>query len=286
MAKDITQRIKHLYPKLSKGHKRIAALILRDHDRLFNVSALALAREAGVSSSTVMRFVAVLGYDKYSEFQTAIRDMVKVDIRFKQHIDLAKKQFARGDILKNVLESDIKKLQNVEKRLSRNDFKSFVYSILTAKRVFVIGSKSAEGIAQILTYNLSLLLDNVVPLKLSSSAELLKDIYSIGSKDVFIAIYFPKYSNEILTGAKYCKKKQTNILAITDSASSPLIEYADNTIITETDMGQFTDSMVASLSIINAIVVQVSFEREKQLLSKFTDIEKIWREYGAYPTTK
>lgn len=283
MAKDIGQRIKHIYPKLTKGQKRIAALILRNHDELFNVSALSLAREAGVSQSTVMRFVAVLGYDKYSEFQNAIREMVKVDIRFKEHLDLTRKQFAKGDILKNVLETDIKKIQNVIDRLSRNDFRRFVHSIMEAKRVFIIGSKSAEGIAQILAYNLSLIMDGVVLLKLSSAAELLKDIYSIGKDDIFLPISFPRYSSEIITGAKYAYDKLATVLAITDSASSELIEHADNVIVTETDIGQFTDSMVAALSIVNAIVVQISYERTRALTTKFNNLEKVWREYGAYP---
>lgn len=283
MAKDIAQRIRRIYPKLTKGQKRIAALILREYDQLFNVSALSLAREAKVSQSTVMRFAAILGYDKYSEFQNAIQEMVKVDVRFNEHLDLTRKQFAKGDMLKNVLETDIQKIQNIIDRLSRNDFRRFVHSIMEAKRVYIIGSKSAEGIAQILAYNLSLIIDDVVLLKLSSAAELLKDIYSIKRDEIFLAISFPRYSNEIITAAKYANDKMATTLAITDSASSELIEHADNVIVTETDMGQFTDSMVAALSIVNAIVVQISYERSKILRTKFNNLEKVWREYGAYP---
>lgn len=283
MAKDIVQRIRRIYPKLTKGQKRIAALVLREYDQLFNVSALSLAREAKVSQSTVMRFVAILGYDKYSEFQNAIQEMVKVDVRFNEHLDLTRKQFAKGDMLKNVLETDIQKIQNIIDRLSRNDFRRFVHSIMEAKRVYIIGSKSAEGIAQILAYNLSLIIDDVVLLKLSSAAELLKDIYSIKRDEIFLAISFPRYSNEIITAAKYANDKMATTLAITDSASSELIEHANNVIVTETDMGQFTDSMVAALSIVNAIVVQISYERSKILRTKFNNLEKVWREYGAYP---
>lgn len=282
MATDISQRIKHLYPTLSKGHKKIATIVLRDSNKAAYSTALRLARLADVSESTVIRFADVLGYDGYSEFQHAIQELVKSNMTLNQRIEISKKRLGQGDILQNVLESDIKKIKDTLDYLDRDTFRNSVDAILRAKRIYVMGARSAESLARLFSYNLSLIFDNVIFIQPSSASEVFEQLFSVNKQDVVIAFSFPRYSTKIMNGAKFARKKSAEVIAFTDSVNSPLADYASYLITAESDMASFMDSLVAPLSIVNAMIVEITRRKEKELRSRFDSLEKIWDEYDVY----
>lgn len=286
MATDISQRIKHLYPTLSKGHKKIATIILRDSNKAAYATALHLARLADVSESTVIRFADVLGYDGYSEFQHAIQELVKTNMTLNQRIEITKTRLGQGDILQNVLESDIKKIKDTLEYLDRETFKAAVDAILRAKRIYVMGARSAECLARLFSYNLSLIFDNVIFIQPSSASEVFEQLFSVNKHDLVIAFSFPRYSTKIMNAAKFARKKSAEVLAFTDSTTSPLADHADYLITAESDMASFMDSLVAPLSIINAMIVEITRRKEKELRSRFDSLEKIWDEYDVYTKRK
>ncbi len=286
MATDISQRIRHLYPTLSKGHKKIATIILRDSNKAAYATALHLARLADVSESTVIRFADVLGYDGYSEFQHAIQDLVKTNMTLNQRIEITKNRLGQGDILQNVLESDIKKIKDTLDYFDRETFKASVDAILRAKRIYVMGARSAECLARLFSYNLSLIFDYVIFIQPSSASEVFEQLFSVNKQDLVIAFSFPRYSTKIMNAAKYARKKSAEVLAFTDSETSPLADYASYLITAESDMASFMDSLVAPLSIINAMIVEITHRKEKELRSRFDSLEKIWDEYDVYTKRK
>ena len=282
MGYDISERIKKSYHNFSKGQKKISAAILNDYDKAAYMTAAKLGRMVGVSESTVVRFANELGYNGYSDFQKAVQELVRTKLTPNQRIEVTKQRLAGGDILENVSNSDISKIRNSFERLDRDAFYSACDSITRAKRIFIMGVRSSEALAIILKHNLSLIFDNVTMVTPSSTAEVFEQIFSIGKDDVLISFSFPRYSSKIVNAVKFANQKGAQVVGITDSKSSPLAEHATYLLTAQSDMASFMDSLVAPLSIINAIIVQITSKREALIRERFDRLEKIWDEYNVY----
>ena len=187
-----------------------------------------------------------------------------------------------GDILENVMESDINKIRYTLERINRDDFYKSVDAILSAKTIYVMGARSAESLAQVLKYNLSLIFDNVKFVKPSSTAEVFEQMISISEDDILIAFSFPRYSSKMVSAVKYASNNGAKVVVFTDSNISPLAEHATYLLTAQSDMASFMDSLVAPISIINAIIVEITRRREKEITRRFDKLEKVWDEYQVY----
>ena len=282
MATDISQRIRNLYSTFSKGQKKIANAILNDYDKAVYMTAAKLGSLVGVSESTVVRFANELGFDGYSEFQRAVQELVRTKLTPNQRIEVTKQRLGTGDILENVMESDISKIRYTLDRIDRATFYQAVEAILSAENIYVMGARSTESLALVLKYNLSLIFDNVKFIQPTSTAEVFEQMFSIGEKDVLIAFSFPRYSSKMVSAVKYANQNGANVVVFTDSEISPLAEYATSLITAQSDMASFMDSLVAPISIINAIIVEITRKREKEITERFDKLEKVWDEYEVY----
>ena len=282
MAADISQRIRNSYATFSKGQKKIANAILNDYDKAAYMTASRLGIFVGVSESTVVRFAYELGFEGYSEFQRAVQELVRTKLTPNQRIEVTKKRLGGGDILENVMESDISKIRYTLDRINRDAFFKAVESILSAKRIYVMGARSAEPIAKLLKYNLSMIFDNVEFITPNSTAEVLEQMFSISEDDVLIAFSFPRYSSKMVSAVKYAAQNNAKVVVFTDSDISPIAEYATCLLTAQSDMASFMDSFVAPMSIINAIIVEITNRREKEITERFDKLEKVWDEYEVY----
>ena len=282
MATDISQRIKNVFQTLSKGQKKIANTILHDYDKVAYLTASKLARVANVSESTVVRFAGALGYEGYSELQRAVQELVRTRLTPNQRIEITKKRIGSHDIFESVMESDISKIRYTLENLDREVFKNSVDAILKAKTVYITGARSSEPIARLLHHNLSLIFDNVRFITPTSSAEVFEQMYSVSEQDCVIAFSFPRYSSKMVNCVKYAKSNNASVVVFTDSDISPLAEFSDYLITAQSDMASFMDSLVAPLSIVNAIVVEITRRKEDEITKRFDRLEKIWDEYEVY----
>lgn len=282
MAADIAQRIRNVYSSLSKGHKKIANAVLNDYDKVAYLTAARLANMVGVSESTVVRFAGELGFEGYSEFQHAVQELVRIKLTPNQRIEVTKKRMGAGDILENVMLSDIDKIRFTLERLDRRTFNESVDAILGAKNIYITGARSSEPLARILSYNLSMIFDNVKFVVPTSSAEVFEQMFSISEEDTVIAFSFPRYSIKMVNAVKYARQNGAKVVVFTDSEISPLAEYANYLITAQSDMASFMDSLVAPLSIINAIIVEITRKKEAEITERFDKLEKIWDEYDVY----
>ena len=282
MATDISQRIRKIHSTLSKGHKKIANAILNDYDKAAYLTASRLGKMVGVSESTVVRFANELGFEGYSEFQKAVQELVRIKLTPNQRIEITKQRIGKADILESVMESDINKIRYTLDRLDRKVFNDSVNAILTAKRVFITGARSTEHLARLLSYNLSMIFDNVKFITPASSSEVFEQMLSIGEDDTLIAFSFPRYSSKIVNAVKFAKNNGAKVVSFTDSDISPLAEHSDYLITAQSDMASYMDSLVAPLSIINAIIVEITRRKEEEIIKRFDKLEKIWDEYDVY----
>ena len=282
MPKDISTRLKDYFPSFSKGQKKIAKAILEEYDKCAYMTASKLGRYVGVSESTVVRFAYSLGFDGYSEFQRAVQELVKTKLTPNQRIEITKQRIGEGDILENVAESDISKIRTTFEQLDRQSFFNACDAILGAKRIYVMGSRSTEPLAMVLKYNLSLIFDNVILVEPKSTAEVFEQMFSINSDDVIIAFSFPRYSSKMVSGVRFAKQNKAKVIVCTDSNNSPLAAHATFLLTAQSDMASFMDSLVAPISIINAIIVEITNRREGRIRDRFDRLEKIWDEYNVY----
>ena len=282
MATDISQRIRNAYPTFSKGQKKIANAILHEYDKAAYMTAAKLGIYVGVSESTVVRFANELGFDGYSSFQRAVQELVRTKLTPNQRIEVTKKRMGSGDVIENVMESDINKIRYTLDRIDRTHFLGAVESILKAKNIYVMGARSSEPLALVLKYNLSLIFDNVKFVKPTSTAEVFEQMFSIGQDDVLIAFSFPRYSMKMVNAVKYARQNGANIIVFTDSDISPIAEYATYLLTAQSDMASFMDSFVAPMSIINAMIIHITHKREREITARFDKLEQVWDEYGVY----
>ena len=282
MAADISERIRAIYSTLSKGQKKIANAVLNDYDKVAYLTAAKLGNLVGVSESTVVRFADELGFEGYSQFQLAVQELVRIKLTPNQRIEITKQRIGRGDVIDNVMESDINKIKYTLERLDRKAFTDAVDSIISARTIYITGARSSEPIARHLSYNLSLIFDNVKFIVPTSSSEVFEQMYSINEEDVVIAFSFPRYSSKMINGIKFATQKNAKVVVFTDSDVSPLVEFSDCVLIAQSDMASFMDSLVAPLSIINAIIIEITARREKEITERFDALEKLWDEYEVY----
>ncbi len=282
MEPDILQKIDNVTEKLSKSQKKLADAIKEDYDKVAYLTASKLGEMVGVSESTVVRFASVLGFDGYPELQRAVQELVRMKLTPNQRIEITKMRFGHSDILESVMESDINRIRFTYETLDREGFYRSVDAILGAKNVYVLGARSTEFLAKLLAYNLGLIMDNVRFVVPTSSAEVFEQMFSVGEQDTVIAFSFPRYSSKIVNAARFAKNNKATVVAFTDSDTSPLAEHADYLITAQSDMASYMDTLVAPLSIINAIIVEITSKKGEEITARFDALEKIWDEYDVY----
>ncbi len=266
----------------SKGQKRIARYITEQYDKAAFMTANRLGKTVGVSESTVVRFAVDLGFDGYPSMQKAMREMVLNRLTSVQRIEVANDRFGDQDVVSMVLHSDMEKLRQTGETLDRQQFQTAVNAILRAKRVYIIGVRSAAPLANFLGYYLNYMFNNVHVVSGVGVGEMFERIVGVNSEDVVVAFSFPRYSSSTTKGAQYARSAGARVIGITDSALSPLGQCSDCVLLAKSDMVSLVDSLVAPLSVVNAMIVAVAAKKEKELSKTFSDLERIWDEYNVY----
>lgn len=279
---DLLVRLNKNYKTLSKGQKQLAAYITENYDRAAFITASKMGRIVGVSESTVVRFAYALGYDGYPELQKSLQELIRNKLTSVQRIQLTG-DLQPNDVLRSVLKSDVSNIRATIDSIDNASFNTAINALLEAKKVYIVGLMSAAPLAQFLAYYLGFVMDNVVTVS-GAMGNIYEDIFRIGSEDVCIGISFPRYSNRTIDALDFARSKGATIIAITDSVSSPIAEKAEHALIARSDMAGFADSLVAPLSLINAIIVACSLRRREQVSSTLSQLEGIWGSHGVYVT--
>ncbi len=282
MSHDILSILQEKQSTFSKGQKRIAHYITEEYDKAAFMTANRLGKTVGVSESTVVRFAVDLGFDGYPSMQKAMREMVLNRLTSVQRLEVANTRLGDQDVVSMVLHSDMEKLRQTDEMVSREEFRAAVDAILKAKRLYILGVRSVAPLANFLGYYLNYMFNNVHVISGASAGEMFERIVGVNSGDVVIAFSFPRYSASTTKGAKYCRSAGATVIGITDSKLSPLGSNSDRVLIAKSDMVSLVDSLVAPLSLVNALIVAVAAQREKELSQTFANLERIWDEYDVY----
>lgn len=282
MSQDFMSRLQEQLPSFSKNQKIIARFILDSYDRAAFMTANRLGKAVGVSESTVVRFAVELGYDGYPSMRKAMQEMVVNRLTSVQRLEVAHNTIADQDILSLVLQADMDKLRKTSETVDRAEFQAAVDAILSAKKVYVLGVRSAAPLANFLGYYLNYMFHNVRIVTASGTNEMFEQIVGVGPEDAVVAFSFPRYSSTTAKGAKYCRSTGATVVGLTDNCQSPLGQNCDHVLLAKSDMVSLVDSLVAPLSVTNALIVALAAKREKELSKTFNDLEHIWEEYKVY----
>lgn len=278
---NLLARIQHKADSFSKGQKRIAQFICEQYDKAAYYTAAKLGKTVGVSESTVVRFARQLGYNGYPDMQKEIRLMIRTKLTAPQRIEVALDRMG-GDVLQSVLEADVANIRASLAEIDREEFSKIADEIVNAKRIYVLGVRSSASLASFMSFYLNLISPDVIHVQSATASELFEQIFRIEKGDVLIAICFPRYSTRTLKAIDYAKSRGAAVVGITDSTSSPIAQASDMTLVARSDMASFVDSLVAPLSVINALLVAISMRKEKEVVKTFESLEKIWDEYEVY----
>lgn len=286
MNKNLLVLMEERMPEFSKGQKRIARYILDHYDKAAYMTASRLGSIVEVSESTVVRFAIEVGFDGYPEMQRALQELIRTRLTAVQRVDVTNSLIGEDDVLDKVLGSDADKIRRTLDEIDRKSFDEAVEKIVAARSIYIIGVRSSSTLAGFLNFNFRMILDNVKFVQTTSGSEIFEQIMSIGPEDVLIAISFPRYSKRIINAVEYATGAGADVISITDSRQSPIAAGADQLLLARSDMVSFVDSLVAPLSIINAIIVAVARKKPDDVRERLEKLEHIWDEYDVYDKTQ
>ena len=279
---DLITKIQSELPGFSKGQKQIARFILEHYDKAAFMTASRLGVTVGVSESTVVRFATELGYDGYPHLQRALQEMIRNKLTSVQRMEVAGDRMGGRDVLQTVLHADTDMIRVTLDEIDRDAFQGAVDALMGAKRIYILGVRSSSALASFLGFYFNLLVENVTLVHTNSVSEIFEQVLRVGPGDVLFGISFPRYSKRTLSAMKYARDRGARVIALTDSQLSPLARVADHVLLARSDMASFVDSLVAPLSVINALIVAVGMSRRDEIEQTFNKLERIWEEYDVY----
>ena len=280
-SKDLMRLIQGKFIRLSKGQKLIAEYILKNYDKAAFMTAAKLGVSVGVSESTVVRFANELGFSGYPKLQKALQELIKNKLTTVQRLELRNDYFSDGDALKGVLKADMENIRATLEKINENVFEDVVKSIFEAKRIYIIGLRSSTALSEFLGFYLNIILQNVKVVSYGIS-DVFEQMINVSEGDLVIGIGFPRYAAKTIDALAFSRDRGAKVVALTDSLLSPLATKADYTLIAQSNMASFVDSLVAPLSVINALIIAVGMREKENISNVFAGLEEIWQNYNVY----
>ena len=266
--------------RLSKGHRRIIEYISAHYEKAVFMTASKLGEEVGVSESTVVRFALALGYDGYPKLQRVLKEIVRHRLTNVQRFEMAA-DLSSDEILRTVLKADMQNIRATIDTCDEQAFHQAVESILDARKLYILGMRSAAPLAQFMGHYLHYLFENLRIVGQGTN-DIFEQISRVGEGDVLFGISFPRYSRRTMEAMELAKKRGAKVIGLTDGPMSPLRGASTVCLTARTDMTSFVDSLAAPMTMINALIAALGMKRKTQLTEHFAMMEGVWDEFGVY----
>ena len=282
MSGDLLGSIGRMQSRFSKGQRLIAGYILEHYDKAAFMTAARLGNTVGISESTVVRFAVELGFDGYPQFQKALQEVVRNRLTSVQRMEASDVRIGSADVFDKVLQTDIDAIRTTLDELDKSRFYAAVADTISARKIYIMGIRSAAALAAFMDFYFMHIFENVRNVNTASTSIIFEQLMRIGPGDLFIGITFSRYSRRTFTAANFAKRQGAKVIAITDSLSAPISGVADHVLVSKSDMASFVDSLVAPLSVINALIVAIGLEKKAEIRDTYHRLESIWDEYNVY----
>lgn len=272
--KTIIEIINEKQKALSKQQRKLADFFKENSERAAYMTALKVSKETGVSEATVVRFASSLGFSGYQAFLKALREDAKGKLNSIKRMQIVSEKLGEDNILKNVLKSDMMQLEKTIDRIDTEEFKKCVDCLINSKNVYVVGMRSSASLASFMGFYFNMLFENVRVVIGNSAESITEKMLRISEKDVVIGISFPRYSSSAVKALGFSKERGAKVIAITDSENSPIVKFADFMLLASSEMESFADSLVAPLSVINALILAICYKKKTELNQVFEELER------------
>ena len=282
MNSQLSERIRQKSGEFSKGQRAIARYIEEHSDKVAFMTASKLGATVGVSESTVVRFASEIGFEGYPELQRALQELIRNKLTTVQRMDVTNEQLENANVLAKVLSKDIERVRRTMEETSQSAFSAAVETICSARDIYILGVRSASALAQFLSFYFNHIFSNCHLVSTTSASDMFEQLMRIGEGDVLVAISFPRYSHSTVKAAQFARDNGATLVAITDSRLSPLAQTATHLLLARTDMASFVDSLVAPMSVANALIVAVGLRKREEISVTYQKLERIWDEYHVY----
>lgn len=282
MSENLLLRLKNSEPDMSKSHRAIAQYIIKFYDKAAYMTASKLGEAVGVSEATVVRFAKKYGYDGYPQMQLAMQELTRNRLTLAQRMDVTGSRIGSGDIMQSVLAMDIDMIRRTTELNSSEQFERAVELLCSARRIYVIGARSASSLAGFMYYYLTLIFDQVKLIDPSNESAIFEQMLRISGEDAVVGISFPRYSRKAVKAMRFAADCGAKTIALTDSPASPLAQNAQCLLLAQSDMATIVDSLVAAMSLVNALLVATALHKRAELSGQFARLEHIWDEYDVY----
>ncbi len=267
---------------LSKQQKKLGQFFITNYERAAFMTAAKVASETGVSEATVVRFASFLGYEGYPEFQKAIKEDAKSRMNSIKRMEIVSEKIKEEDVLKNVLKSDMAQIEKTIERIDTAQFHDAIDKIVNSKNIYIVGMRSSATLAAFMGFYFNMMFENVRVISGNSAEGVIEKMIRIDDKDVVIGISFPRYSASVIKALDFAKQRGSKIISITDSINSPIVKYSECNLLASSEMDSFADSLVAPMSIINALILAIGYKKKAELERVFSDIEEVLEQQEVY----
>lgn len=279
---NLITKINERMPEFSKSQRLIGGFITEHYEQAAYMTALKLGSAVNVSESTVVRFAIEMGYVGYPEMQKDLQSYSKTRLTALQRLDITNHRIDPDNVIKSVLSQDIERIRSTLMAVDEKVFEEAVDKILSAENIYIFGAMSSNTLARFMDNYFQLIFDNVHFVQAINTSGIYQQLIRIAKNDVFIGFSFPRYCISTTNAARYAASHGASVIAITDSLASPLGGIASHVLLAKSDMVSFADSLVAPLSLINAIIAAVGLKKRDTIESTLERLEEIWDENGVY----
>jgi DNA-binding MurR/RpiR family transcriptional regulator len=267
---------------LTPSQKKLLNYILSNDEEAVFLTIQGLSKRVSVSVATVVRLAKALGYAGFPQFQQELRLLFRDKLTTVSRIQkAAQKEMSEENVLVKVFQQDIENITETMKQVSVDDFRRFVKALNSAKRVVIIGLRSAHSLAVLMGVALEFLQRDVWVVT-PGIGNMWDRLLGLRKDDVVVGICFPRYTKETVEVLRYAQQKGIKTLAITDSPISPLARYAECVLPARCKLDSFIESFTAALSLINAIVTALGLYRKEETMSSLKQLEEFWKKQGIY----
>lgn len=279
---DILSTLEAKLPTFSKGQKRIAQYIIDDFDQAAFMTAATLGKVVQVSESTVVRFASELGFRGYPQFQKQLQETVLNRLTNSQRMEASQKRGTDTSILTSTLREDAERLKKTQESIDEMAFRAAVEAMLVARRIYILGARSSAALTGFLHYYLRYIFDDVRLITATSASSILQELVRLGREDVLISISYPRYCSGVLKAQEFAHDVGAKTVVLTDSTTSPLAKDADCLLLANSDIISLVGSLVAPMSVVNALIAACANKRREQTTEVLDKLEDIWDAYHVY----
>ncbi|GAX91043.1 MurR/RpiR family transcriptional regulator [Effusibacillus lacus] len=281
----ILQKITQLYPEMSHSQQMIADVILQDPETAAFYNVGEMARQANVSDSTVTRFAAFIGCSGFPALSRELQELVRSRLTTGERFQLSRTlDNDEQRMVMQFFEDDVQNIMMMRERIDLGVFERTIDSLVSARRVGIVCSRSTVSLGLFFEFYLNLLNKEVT--LFTGEPRTLDLLNRFGPEDVIVGIGFARYSRLTVDCLQFARKKGVQIVAITDYPSSPLTGLAHEVLFTPTGIASHMDSFAAPLSLVTALLRVMAHRAPEQVSSSLHVLEDVWTDFGIYVTRK